>query len=44
MLQNHAQTGNPGDTYWQYWRPEGTLLMEEVFKFVGGERLFFDGV
>lgn len=44
LLQNHAQASNPSDTCWQDRRLEGTLSVEEVFKFVGGERFFFDGV
>lgn len=44
LLQDHAQAGNSSDTCWQDWRLEGTFLVEEVFKFVGWERFFFNGV
>lgn len=44
LLQDHTQASNPCDTRWQDWRLEGPLLVKEVFKLVGSEGFFFDGV
>lgn len=44
LLQDHAQARKSRDTRGQVWRLKDAALVEEVFKFIRGEGMLFDGV